>query len=73
MWHEYPADWNTLGRKAGHVRNIEMAKNADALVACWDGVSRGTEDMIKIARSEGLAVFVINISDNKEYRYNKET
>lgn len=42
----FPADWKTLGKQAGFVRNIAMAKYADALLAFWDGESRGTRHMI---------------------------
>lgn len=55
----YPADWDRHGRAAGFVRNIEMAKNADALVAFWDGQSRGTKHMIETAKQHGLEVRVI--------------
>ena len=30
---QFPADWDTHGRSAGPIRNGEMAKNADALIA----------------------------------------
>lgn len=43
----FQADWDTHGKKAGMIRNAEMARNADALIALWDGKSRGTLDMIK--------------------------
>jgi len=43
---EKPADWERQGRAAGFIRNGEMAMIADALVAFWDGKSRGTKDMI---------------------------
>ena len=33
---DYPADWS-IGKSAGYLRNLEMAQNADALVAFWDG------------------------------------
>ncbi len=55
---EYPADWNRYGKGAGHIRNTAMAKNADVLVAFWDGKSRGTAGMIKTAMSHGLEVHV---------------
>lgn len=45
--YEFPADWNQHGRGAGYVRNREMAVFADALVAFWDGESKGTANMIK--------------------------
>jgi hypothetical protein len=42
----FPANWNEHGRSAGIIRNKEMAKYADALIAVWDGESRGTANMI---------------------------
>lgn len=59
---EYLADW-TLGPKAGPIRNREMLKEADALIAFWDGESRGTKDMIEIAKKKGLKVRVIMYKD----------
>jgi hypothetical protein len=41
-----PADWKTHGKAAGPIRNKDMAKVGDALVAVWDGKSRGTANMI---------------------------
>ena len=66
MWAEansvpierYPADWNTHGKSAGYVRNVEMADNADALIAIWDGESKGTKHMIDIAERKQLIVFI---------------
>ena len=54
----YPAEWQKYGRKAGIMRNAVMADNADALIAYWDGISRGTKNMIDEARKKGLAVRV---------------
>lgn len=54
----FPANWNTHGKKAGPLRNIEMAEYADALIAIWDGESRGTKHMIDEATKHGLQVFV---------------
>ena len=50
--------WGKLGKRAGFVRNQEMADYADALIAVWDGVSRGTADMIERAQKKGLKVYV---------------
>lgn len=55
----HPADWNKHGRAAGPIRNAEMAEVADALIAFWDGVSRGTKNMIDTAKSKGLKVAVV--------------
>lgn len=54
----YPADWRTHGRAAGPIRNEEMARNADALIALWDGESPGTRHMIETARAAGLPVYI---------------
>ena len=52
----YPANWSKFGIYAGHLRNIEMTRYADALIALWDGKSPGTDHMIKIAQKKGLEV-----------------
>jgi predicted Rossmann fold nucleotide-binding protein DprA/Smf involved in DNA uptake len=53
-----PADWKAHGRAAGPIRNKQMAGMADALIAVWDGKSRGTRNMIETAQSMGLKVYV---------------
>lgn len=55
---EFPADWHQWGRAAGPIRNDRMAVYADALVAYWDGKSRGTRNMIRCADLRGLRVIV---------------
>lgn len=42
----FPADWNRFQRAAGAIRNDQMAKYADGLIAFWDGTSPGTRNMI---------------------------
>lgn len=61
----FPADWELYGKSAGHIRNAKMADNADALIAFWDGESRGTKNMIDNARRKGLAVRVIQYQKPK--------
>lgn len=56
---QYPADWKTHGKAAGPIRNKVMAEVADALIAFWDGQSRGTANMINLAKSKGLKVGVV--------------
>ena len=55
---EFPADWSAYGRAAGAIRNEQMAKYAEALIAVWDGRSSGTKNMIKIAKQLGLKVYI---------------
>ena len=46
--------------RAGFQRNERMAEYGDALIAIWDGRSRGAKDMIKCATKHGLFVLVHN-------------
>jgi predicted Rossmann fold nucleotide-binding protein DprA/Smf involved in DNA uptake len=55
---KHPADWNRYGKRAGYLRNEEMAKVADALIAVWDGESNGTAHMIKLALKYKLKIFI---------------
>lgn len=43
----FPADWDKLGKAAGHIRNAAMAKHGDSLLLIWDGSSRGSANMKK--------------------------
>lgn len=55
---QFPADWTRYARRAGIMRNEKMGDYADALVAFWDGKSRGTKHMIEYAKSKNLKVRV---------------
>ena len=37
-----------------------MGNNADALIAFWDGISKGTKHMIEYSKNKNLLVRVIN-------------
>jgi len=61
----FPADWEGKGKYAGYIRNEEMAKYASRedcdkgyLLAFWDGVSRGTKNMIENAQKYGIETFI---------------
>lgn len=58
----FPAQWRdrdgVYDNSAGYKRNVEMAQYADALIAIWDGKSRGTKHMIDIATKRGLRVYI---------------
>lgn len=63
----FPANWEKYGKRAGYVRNVEMADyiiaHADeyggcAVIAVWDGSSKGTEMMVNIAKEKGVKLFV---------------
>jgi hypothetical protein len=61
----FPANWLRNGRAAGPIRNVQMAKYADALIAIWDGHGQLTRNMIKQAKEHFLTVHVhhVNVTD----------
>ncbi len=54
----FPPDWARRKQGAPHRRNEAMAAYADALIAVWDGSSRGTRHLIETAQKQGLKVYV---------------
>lgn len=67
--HSAPADWDTHGRRAGYLRNEEMAEYASQdpdgpgqLIAVRENNSRGTTHMIDLARQYGLDVYVVDVT-----------
>lgn len=54
----FKAEWNVFGNSAGYMRNRDMAEYADALIAFWDGKSKGTGHMIDLANKCGIKVRV---------------
>lgn len=55
-----PADWDLHKKRAGYIRNCEMADIADACVVFRVGNSPGAGHMIDIARKKNIPVRVIN-------------
>lgn len=60
---QFPANWDEYGKSAGFLRNTQMAEYADALIAIWDGESRGTKHMIDIMNKIGKPVFVYKLEE----------
>ena len=58
-------DWDKYGRSAGYIRNQKIVKDSDAVVAFWDGQSKGTEHTIDLCRSSGKGVFVFAIEKDR--------
>ncbi len=58
---KFPADWDKHGKSAGYIRNKEMSEYATHLIALWDGQSKGTQHMLKLAKDKDLKVRVIEI------------
>ncbi len=62
----FPADWKVYGKQAGPVRNRQMLNYAKeeqgALLAFWDGKSRGTKNMIDIAKDADIIIKIVPIT-----------
>jgi hypothetical protein len=57
---EFPAKWNEYGKRAGYLRNEEMALYATHCVCFWDGESKGTKHMIDLANKSNLNLRVVS-------------
>ena len=57
--HEFPADWEFYGKRAGFVRNKEMAALADVGLGFWDGKSKGTKHMIDEMKRLNKPLYVV--------------
>jgi hypothetical protein len=51
-------DWDGLGKRAGYVRNAEMAQLADQAIIIWDGESKGTKHMIDLCEQLGVVTVI---------------
>lgn len=43
-------DWKTHGKSAGPIRNKQMVGLADEIIVLWDGESKGTKNVINLAK-----------------------
>lgn len=62
----FPANRRDHGRAAGVIRNEEMARYAEGLVAIWDGRSPGTLNMIRKAEQYMLDFFLVYLPGARE-------
>ena len=47
---EFIPDWKKYGKKAGILRNEDIIKNCDVVLAFWNSESRGTANSLSIAK-----------------------
>ena len=63
----YRAKWHVHGKCAGYLRNHDIVRNADMVIAFWNGMSKGTKHTINIARhDENRVVHVIRVDNIDE-------
>jgi hypothetical protein len=53
-------DWELHGKSAGMIRNGEIIRQTEMVVAFWDGKSRGTRNTIGRAMQAQMTCFIIN-------------
>lgn len=53
----FAPDWDKFGKAAGPLRNMEMAKYAEALIAI-PGAGPGTFNMVDVAKQCNLQIYV---------------
>jgi hypothetical protein len=56
---EHFPNWKRHGRVAGFLRNEKIVKDAEVVVAFWDGKSKGTQHTISLAERKGIDVHVV--------------
>lgn len=56
---QFPANWNKYGSSAGYRRNVDMVEYSDALIAFWNGRSKGTKHTIELATKKNILCRVI--------------
>ncbi len=61
----YPARWDEYGKRAGYVRNGEMAMVADQAIIVWDGESRGTQHMLGLVERKGIEFVLVLVTDGE--------
>jgi len=59
----FSANWDKYGKRAGVIRNREMLEYlsyGDVVIAFWDGKSKGTKNMVEIAKKsrKNIKIFV---------------
>ncbi len=50
---EFLPDYEQYGRRAPLIRNMDIVRECDMLIAFWDGKSRGTKFTLNEAKKQG--------------------
>lgn len=61
----YSADWDQYGKRAGYIRNKQMAEACTHGMVFWDGESKGASHMIDLLKEyeRKFVVFLYNKED----------
>ncbi len=62
---EFLPNYQKFGKGAPLLRNLEIIRYADEVLAFWDGQSRGTEFVIENAKRSGKKVVVVLLDESE--------
>lgn len=62
-------DWNRHGKSAGFIRNNDIVNHSDLVLAFWDGVSKGTNHSINIAKKTNKPIIIFNYKSKTYTKY----
>jgi hypothetical protein len=54
-------DWDKYGKRAGFIRNEDIIKNCDCVIAFWDGVSSGTKHSLSLCEKYSKPYKIVKI------------
>jgi len=60
----FKPDWKRFGRGAGRIRNKTIVENADLVIAFWDGLSKGTQMSIEIAKKVNKPLRIVMVEQH---------
>ena len=74
-YYEFKADWERYGKSAGYRRNVDMQAYIShftrrAIIAFWDGESKGTKQNFDIAEKYDNKIVTIKYKELKGYKGN---
>ena len=52
-------DWDKHGKAAGFIRNELIVDDSNLIISFWDGMSRGSEHSMNLAKDQGKEVIII--------------
>lgn len=58
----FKPNWKKFGKSAGYLRNIDIVKNSDLIIAFWDGESKGTKHTINLAKKKNKPYIIVGKS-----------
>jgi hypothetical protein len=60
-------DYEAHGKRAPLIRNLKIVEECDALLAIWDGKSKGTAHTIRAAKRAGKPVLILRLEADRAY------